>query len=145
MAVREYRIGAVCVGDVHVAGLLYGSLGVGNYRQASEYLARGIQSKYNICMADLRFEWDERKNRANVRKHGVRFEEAQTVFFDEEAIRYDDPEHSDDESRFLMLGVSYQLRVLVVSHCYRSSPAVIRMITARKANTKEEAHYWSRR
>jgi uncharacterized protein len=92
-------------------------------------------------MIGLRFEWDEKKNRENKRKHGVSFEEAQTVFLDENAIRYLDPDHSADEDRFLMLGMSFQLRVLVVCHCYRADDTVIRLISARKANQKEAAEY----
>ena len=94
-------------------------------------------------MSDIRFEWDEKKSRANKRKHKVSFEEAQTVFLDENAIRYFDPDHSDDEDRFLMLGMSFTLRVLVVCHCYRSDDSVIRIISARKANKREQADYWS--
>ncbi len=93
-------------------------------------------------MSDIRFEWDEAKNRQNQRTHGVSFEEAQTVFLDERAIRYFDPDHSADEDRFLMLGMSLKLRVLVVCHCYRVEDSVIRIISARKANKKEQAAYW---
>lgn len=85
----------------------------------------------------LRFEWDERKNAANKKKHGVSFEEAQSVFFDESAIEYGDPEHSDSEDRFILVGRSYQLRVLVVCHCFRKSASVIRIISARKATRRE--------
>ena len=70
-------------------------------------------------MKRLRFEWDERKAAANRRKHGVSFEEAQTVFLDEDALLRPDEEHSDDEERFVLLGLSAQLRTLVVCHCYR--------------------------
>ena len=77
-------------------------------------------------MSDIRFEWDERKNRENQRKHKVSFEEAQTVFYDENAIRYFDPDHSENEDHFLMLGMSFTLRVLVVCHCYREDESVIR-------------------
>jgi len=94
-------------------------------------------------MSNIRFEWDERKSRENKRKHGVSFEEAQTVFLDENAIRYFDPDHSDDETRFLMLGMSFTLRVFVVCHCYRSSDLVIRIISARKADKREQEDYWS--
>lgn len=94
-------------------------------------------------MSDIRFEWDERKNRENKRKHRVSFEEAQTVFLDENAVRYFDPDHSEDENRFLMLGMSFTLRVLVVCHCYRVDDSVIRIISARKADKKEQADYWS--
>jgi hypothetical protein len=94
-------------------------------------------------MSDIRFEWDERKNRENKRKHRISFEEAQTVFFDENAIRYFDPDYSKDEDRFLMLGMSFTLRVPVVCHCYRVDDLVIRIISARKADKKEQADYWS--
>jgi uncharacterized DUF497 family protein len=89
----------------------------------------------------IRFEWDANKNRLNQRKHGVSFSEAQSVFFDEDAIEYPDPEHSGKEDRFLMLGRSYQLRVLVVCHCIRRSDTVIRIISARKATRKERRAY----
>jgi len=93
-------------------------------------------------MIDIQFEWDEGKSRENKRKHGVSFEGAQTVFFDEKAIRFSDPDHSTDEDRFLMLGISFQLRVLVVCHCFRAGDAIIRIISARKATRKEETEYW---
>ena len=95
-------------------------------------------------MAELRFVWDERKDRANLKKHGVSFAEAQTVFYDENAREYPDPDHSADEQRFILLGMSLRLRVLVVCHCYRESESVIRIVSARKANTSEEAVYWER-
>ena len=94
-------------------------------------------------MSDIQFEWDERKNQANKRKHKVSFEEAQTVFLDENAIRYFDPDHSADEDRFLMLGMSFTLRVLVVCHCYRADDSIIRIISARKADKREQTDYWS--
>ena len=94
-------------------------------------------------MSQIRFDWDERKNTANIKKHGVSFEEAQTVFLDENAIRYFDPDHSQDEDRFIMLGMSFKLRVLVVCHCYRASDSTIRLISARKANKKESQDYWN--
>jgi uncharacterized DUF497 family protein len=93
-------------------------------------------------MDDIRFEWDARKNRENMRKHGLSFEEAETVFLDEKAIRYFDPDHSEDEDRFIMLGMSFSLRVLVVCHCYRAADSIIRIISARKANKKEAKTYW---
>lgn len=96
---------------------------------------------YNVHMDDVRFEWDEAKNRENKRKHGVSFEEAQTIFLDENAIRYFDPDHSSVEDRFLMLGISFKLRVVVVCHCYRVENSVIRIISARKANRKETVNY----
>jgi len=85
----------------------------------------------------LLFGWNERKSSTNKKKHGVSFEEAQPVFFDEDAIEYDDPEHSDEEDRFILIGKSYQLRVLVVCHCFRQSASVIRIISARKATRRE--------
>ncbi len=94
-------------------------------------------------MTDIRFEWDERKSRENKRKHNVSFEEAQTVFLDENAIRFFDPDHSQDEDRFLMLGMSFTLRVLVVCHCYHEDDSVIRIISARKADKREQSDYWS--
>lgn len=94
-------------------------------------------------MNDIRFEWDEKKNKENRKKHGVSFEEAQTVFLDENAIRFSDPDYSEDEDRFLMLGLSFQLRVLVVCHCFRGEDGIIRIISARKANGKEETTYWN--
>ena len=92
-------------------------------------------------MTTLKFEWDERKADANLKKHGVSFDEARTVFFDERARLIDDPEHSDDEERFILLGLSSALRVMVVCHCYRSSGNVIRIISARKATTSESKFY----
>lgn len=85
----------------------------------------------------LLFDWNERKSSTNKKKHGVSFEEAQSVFFDDDAIEYDDPEHSDEEDRFILIGKSYQLRVLVVCHCFRQSASVIRIISARKATRRE--------
>jgi len=95
-------------------------------------------------MIELRFEWDERKNSENKRKHGVSFEEAQTVFFDENAVLISDPDHSEAEDRFLLLGLSSTLRNLVVCHCYRRPGEMIRLISARKANSIEREDYESR-
>lgn len=96
-------------------------------------------------MGDLRFTWDPGKARANERKHGVTFEEATTVFFDEEAILIDDPDHSVDEDRFLLVGLSAQIRLLTVCHCVREDGGdVIRVISARKAARPERATYVSR-
>ena len=89
----------------------------------------------------ISFEWDEKKNKANIRKHGVAFEEAMTVFFDENAILFDDPEHSDREERFLLLGMSTEANVMIVCHCCRQSDTVIRIISARKATRREERRY----
>ena len=92
-------------------------------------------------MQGLRFAWDDRKNLANQRKHGVSFEEAQTAFFDENAIVCFDPDHSENEHRFILLGMSFKLRVLVVCHCYREQETKIRIISARKANNRETTDY----
>ncbi len=92
-------------------------------------------------MKRLRFTWDERKNSANFRKHGVSFEEAQTVFFDEKAIEFYDPDHSKEEDRFILLGISSRLRILVVCYCSREEESVIRIISARKATRKEQEVY----
>ena len=92
-------------------------------------------------MSTSRFEWDAAKNRTNRRKHGISFEEARTAFFDENARVVPDPEHSDDEERFVLLGLSISLRVLVVCHCYRQSDDVIRIISARKADRDEINQY----
>ena len=91
-------------------------------------------------MAELRFEWDSRKNLANIRKHGVAFEDAETTFMDENGILIDDPEHSDMEDRFVLLGLSLRMQLLVVCHVYRRDD-VIRIISARKANRREIAAY----
>lgn len=92
-------------------------------------------------MNDLKFEWDERKSAANYKKHGITFEEARTVFFDERARLIDDPDHSDDEERFVLLGLSSTLRLLVVCHCYRDEGNVIRIISARTATAHESRSY----
>jgi uncharacterized DUF497 family protein len=96
-------------------------------------------------MANIEFIWDNRKNKANAKKHNVSFEEAQTAFFDEQAIAFLDPDHSEEEDRFILLGISFKLRVLVVCHCFRESDNVVRIISARKADKAEERDYWRRR
>jgi uncharacterized protein len=96
-------------------------------------------------MAEITFEWDDKKDKTNKRKHGVSFEEGRTAFYDENAIQYFDPDHSDEEDRFILLGISYQLKVLVVCHCFRESDSVIRIISARKADKEEEYEYWRNR
>ena len=92
-------------------------------------------------MEMIRFEWDENKNTINKRKHRISFEEAQTVFYDAEALVIPDPEHSQDEERFIILGMSRQAKLLVVCHCYRASETVVRIISARKATRNESAQY----
>ena len=89
----------------------------------------------------IRFGWDERKNRSNRTKHGVWFEEAQSVFSDPHGRVFHDPEHSEEEERFILLGVSSAARPLVVVHCYRESDSVVRIISARKATKKEVRFY----
>ena len=92
-------------------------------------------------MAELHFQWDEQKDTENNRKHGVGFEEAQTVFHDHRALLINDPDHSGDEDRFVLLGLSFSLRALVVCHCYRENDEVIRIISARRANRTERTEY----
>ena len=89
----------------------------------------------------IRFEWDDNKNEINKKKHKISFEEARTVFYDDAALVIDDPEHSEDEDRFIILGLSKRANLLVVCHCYRESDTVIRIISARKA-TKMESQYY---
>jgi uncharacterized protein len=90
---------------------------------------------------ELRFEWDLRKAAANRRKHGVTFEEAQAVFADENAVLFIDDDHSQDEDRCILLGLSTKLRILIVCHCQRKSAQIIRIISARKATKRERSHY----
>lgn len=92
-------------------------------------------------MDDVRFEWDERKNRENQRKHGVSFDEARSVFFDPQAVEFYHDEHGKLEDRFLLLGVSAKLRILMVCHCLRQGGDVIRIISARKATRMERREY----
>jgi uncharacterized protein len=89
----------------------------------------------------MHFEWDKAKSLANEKKHGVTFEEAQTVFFGEEAILFDDPDHSEEEERFILLGPSTVLSILVVVHCYREASGAIRIISARHATRRERRAY----
>lgn len=91
-------------------------------------------------MDSFTFEWNKNKNQSNHEKHGVSFEEAQTVFYDENAIEYYDDNHSLDEERFIMLGISYQMRLVVVCYCVRNRNS-IRIISARKATKKETKVY----
>jgi len=85
----------------------------------------------------LEFEWDEQKARANERKHGVTFDEGRTVFYEEIALVYDDPDHSEDEERYLLVGPSARRRLLVVVHGFREDDEVIRIISAREATRRE--------
>ena len=93
----------------------------------------------------MKFEWDENKAQLNRRKHGVSFEEASTVFDDADALQIFDPDHSESEDRFILLGMSAVLRILVVCHCYRAGDDVIRIISARKATRNESSTYERRK
>jgi uncharacterized DUF497 family protein len=99
---------------------------------------------YNVSDPYLRFEWDKRKNAINRKKHRISFQEAMSVFVDENALLLTDPDHSGTEDRFLLLGLSSTLRLVVVAHCYRSSDEVIRIISARRATRRERAQYHQR-
>ena len=90
---------------------------------------------------DIRFEWDEEKAALNLKKHKVSFEEAKTVFYDPNALLISDPEHSADEDRFIIMGISNKSKLLVVCHCYRENEEVIRIISARKADGPEIKQY----
>ena len=96
-------------------------------------------------MKKLKFEWDPKKATSNLAKHQVSFEEAKSVFLDPQALVIPDPEHSSAEHRFVILGMSLENRALVVIHCFRQDETVIRIISARKAGTKEQAPYWTKR
>jgi uncharacterized protein len=89
----------------------------------------------------IKFEWSAAKARSNLNKHGVSFEEAQSAFYDEYALQFDDEVHSDNEERFILLGMSIRSNVVVVCHCERAGGEVIRIISARKATRKERKFY----
>ena len=91
-------------------------------------------------MSQLSFEWDEKKNASNKKKHGISFDEAKTVFTDQFARLIADPDHSDEEDRFILLGTSINSRLLVVCHCIRSNDS-IRIVSARKADKDERTIY----
>jgi len=92
-------------------------------------------------MNGIKFEWDKQKALSNETKHAVSFNEAKTVFFDEHAKVIHDPEHSDNEERFIILGFSSSARALVVCHCYKENNGLIRIISARKASKRESKQY----
>ena len=92
-------------------------------------------------MKSISFEWDDKKAKSNLKKHGVSFEEAQSVFFDDQAVQFWDDQNSKDEDRFLMLGLSNKFRILLVVHCFRESESTIRIISARKATKNEMKEY----
>jgi len=93
-------------------------------------------------MDGIRFDWDDKKALLNKRKHGISFEEAVTVFYDEDALEFDDPDHSEKEDRFILMGLSFKARVLIVCHCIRGAGSLIRIISARKATRHEFKRYW---
>ncbi|MCD8039091.1 MAG: BrnT family toxin [Lachnospiraceae bacterium] len=93
-------------------------------------------------MDNINFEWDENKNQINKKKHGISFSEALTVFYDNNAVLFDDPEHSINEDRFLIIGLTENDNVCIVSHCYRSNDNIIRIISARKATKSEKQVYY---
>ena len=92
-------------------------------------------------MQQDKFVWDEDKYNANLKKHGIAFNEATSVFDDVNALYFADEKHSDEEERFIVIGMSDQIRMLMVCHCYRDKNSVIRLISARKANKNEIAQY----
>ena len=92
-------------------------------------------------MDEIKFSWDARKAKQNLTKHRISFEEASTVFFDENARLIHDPGHSAEEDRFALLGLSCKLRLFVVCHCYRGKERIIRIISARKADKQEQKQY----
>jgi uncharacterized DUF497 family protein len=92
-------------------------------------------------MKDICFEWDEAKNKTNVQKHGVSFKEAESVFFDEYALLIADPDHSENEDRFVLLGLSAKLQLLLVCHCFEVDEGLIRVLSCRKASRKEMTLY----
>lgn len=96
-----------------------------------------------VLLELLKFEWDENKNKTNIIKHKVSFEEAKTVFYDEEALVINDPDHSENEERFIILGESNRANLLVVCHCCRVSETIIRIISARKATKTEAKQYYN--
>jgi uncharacterized DUF497 family protein len=93
-------------------------------------------------MGNIEFAWDPRKARSNMVKHGISFEEAKTAFIDENGRLLDDPDHSEEEERFVLLAYSIEARCLIVSHCYPENDSLIRLISARRATSKEEEQYW---
>ncbi len=93
-------------------------------------------------MESIKFEWDENKNTINQKKHKISFGEATTVFYDDNALVIDDPDHSEHEERFIILGTSTKANLLVVCHCCRSSESIIRIISARKATKPESEQYY---
>ena len=98
----------------------------------------------HVCVDQPTFEWNAAKAAANLRKHGVSFDEAETIFYDEHALLLSDPDHSADQDRFILIGLSGRLRVLTVVHASHEAPLVVRLISARKATRSERAQYDAR-
>lgn len=92
-------------------------------------------------METIKFEWDENKNEKNKKKHGISFETAKEVFYDDNAVLFDDPDHSIGEERFLIIGMTNSSKICIVSHCYRGSDNIIRLISAREATKNEKTIY----
>ena len=109
--------------------------------RSKPFLAIKPSCNYIIIMDKIEFVWNEAKNKTNERKHEISFEEAQSVFLDEHARLIHDWEHSDEEDRFILLGMSKKFRILIVCHCYREQDKLIRLISARKASRKEQKQY----
>ena len=109
-----------------------------NDTATTEIYTLSLHDALPIC---IQFEWDENKNQINQNKHNISFEEAKTVFYDDEALVIDDPDHSEAEERFIILGLSNKANLLIVCHCYRASDTVIRIISARRATKTESKFY----
>ena len=110
--------------------------------QAAFFLCLTIIKKYNyIIIMEIKFDWNPEKAEINLKKHNVSFEEAKTVFYDPNAKLIADPDYSEEEDRFIILGIGNNSKVLVVCHCYRENDEVIRIISARKATTNEKKQY----
>lgn len=124
--------------------VLLGGVFVYSFSMAKFYLTTRRIDNYNIIMDEIMFEWDSVKAELNYAKHKVTFEEAKSVFYDENAVLIADPDHSLlDESRFVILGLSAKLNMLVVCHCYKENDK-IRIISARKADLQESKQYGGR-
>lgn len=96
---------------------------------------------YNVIIKSIQFTWDENKNEINKKKHGISFEEATEVFSDDNAILFDDPDHSLEEDRFLIIGAIKSSKICIVSHCYKDDDNIIRLISAREATKRERTVY----
>jgi uncharacterized protein len=116
-----------------------------NVNYQANVLNWGVDKSFDCIYTEnvqyIQFIWDDVKSRSNLRKHGISFEEAKTVFFDEDARLLHDPDHSEQEDRFILLGMSLKLRLLLVCHCYREGENLIRIISARKATKAESQRY----